>query len=192
MSGGTDRQDPDGSSEVVLRLPDDLRAAFKDPMGPVYEDAGALLADAGTPLLAVGDVVVAHLIEAGCRPAVAVVDGFTERAEIDPEVRATLGELEPDVPNPPATLTAELLRALTDALASDEPSTIVVDGEEDLATLPAVLLAPDGAGVVYGQPGEGMVLVSVDGETKRRFRDLVERLDGDHDRADSILGLDPG
>jgi len=190
MSGGRDREDPAGPTDVVLRLPDDLRAAFKDPLGSVYQDAERLLRDAGTPLLAVGDVVTAHLLEADRRPDVAVVDGYTERSEIDPEVRATLGDLEPDVSNPPATLTAGLLTALAEAVASDDRSTIAVDGEEDLATLPAVLLAPEGASVVYGQPGEGMVLVSVDRETKRRFEDLLERMDGDHDRVAALLGID--
>ena len=38
---------------------------------------------------------------------------------------------------------------------------IVVEGEEDLATLPAILYAPPGSVVVYGQPDEGSVLVKV-------------------------------
>jgi len=35
---------------------------------------------------------------------------------------------------------------------------------------------------VYGQPGEGMVAVRVDPETRARVRDLLSRMDGDHDR----------
>ncbi|ESP89204.1 rpo operon protein, partial [Candidatus Halobonum tyrrellensis G22] len=34
---------------LPLRLPDDLRSAFKEPLGPVYTDAEALLAEAGDP-----------------------------------------------------------------------------------------------------------------------------------------------
>ena len=71
---------------------------------------------------------------------------------------------------------------------ADEPRVLLVDGEEDLATLPAVLAAPDGASVVYGQPGEGMVLVTVTDAVRERFDALVDRLDGDPDRLRALCG----
>ena len=49
----------------MLRLPDDLRGAFKEPFGPVYTDAERLLSEAGRPVVAVGDVVTYHLRQAG-------------------------------------------------------------------------------------------------------------------------------
>jgi hypothetical protein len=58
------------------------------------------------------------------------------------------------------------------------PSTIVVDGEEDLAVIPLVLTARDGAVVLYGQPREGIVLRIVDSEarnTAHRFLDHFTR-----------------
>jgi uncharacterized protein (UPF0218 family) len=184
-------QGSDEASGVVLRLPHDLRAAFKEPMGPVYTDADGLLAAAGHPVVAVGDVVTYHLREAGHEPALAVVDGLTERRRTDPEVRQLVADRDPEVWNPAATLTADLLVAMRDALADHRARTLVVDGEEDLATLPAALLAPDGASVVYGQPGEGMVHLRVDAETREHVYGLVERMDGDHDRFRRLLGIDP-
>jgi uncharacterized protein (UPF0218 family) len=62
-----------------------------------------------------------------------------------------------------------------------------VDGEEDLATLPAVVAAPDGASVVYGQPDEGMVLVEVTPETRAEMRELLGRFEGDVDAALAVL-----
>jgi uncharacterized protein (UPF0218 family) len=85
------------------------------------------------------------------------------------------------VENPSGTLTDELVTALQSALER-EPSTttlLVVEGEEDLAALPAVLAVADGASVVYGQPDEGMVLVTADEPTRERVRSLLERMDGD-------------
>ena len=38
----------------------------------------------------------------------------------------------------------------------------MVDGEEDLAVIPLVIAAPDGAIVLYGQPHQGVVLRTVD------------------------------
>ena len=176
-------------SEVLLRLPEGDRAAFKEPLGPVLTDAGELLDAAGDPLVAVGDVVTAHLERAGRQPDVAVVDERTEREAVADDVAAALREPDVTVANPPATLTRGLLAALGDALRADEPRVLLVDGEEDLATLPAVLAAPDGASVVYGQPGEGMVLVRVDAETRAAARRLFDVLEGDHGAARSALGL---
>jgi hypothetical protein len=180
----------EGEADVVLRLPEELRSEFKDPLGPVFTDAEALLSRAGDPLIAVGDVVTYHLRDAGRVPDVAVVDGYTERERAAEEIRAAVLSGDDAVENPAATLSAALLAALREGIEDGEPTTIVVEGEEDLATMPAVLAAPDGAAVVYGQPGEGMVLVTVDAETRAQFGALFDRLDGDPDRARSLLGID--
>ncbi|MFC6772314.1 DUF359 domain-containing protein, partial [Halorubrum pallidum] len=49
----------------------------------------------------------------------------------------------------------------------------------------------DGASVVYGQPGEGMVRVPVTPEARDEARELFEALDGDVDAAYDALGVDP-
>jgi len=176
---------------TLLRLPAALRDAFKEPLGPVYEDAPTLLADAGRPVIAVGDVVTAHLREAGHAPAVAVVDGMTKREPVSEEVATALSDGDGRVPveNPAGTLTVELLVALREAVAAAEPSVLHVTGEEDLATLPALVLAPDGASVVYGQPDEGMVAVDAR-EARAEARDLLGQMDGDTARALAILDGD--
>ncbi|MFB6121279.1 MAG: GTP-dependent dephospho-CoA kinase family protein [Halobacteriaceae archaeon] len=164
---------------TVARLPAAVREDLREPLGPVLTDVGELLGGAGDPLIAVGDVVTYHLLDAGHRPAVALIDERTEREATTGAVAATLADLDRDVtvPNEPGTLSEELIDALADAVESPDPTVIEVDGEEDLAALPAVLLAPDGATVVYGQPGEGMVRVTVSPETKATVRDLLERFE---------------
>ena len=169
----------------MLTLPDDLRAAFKQPFGPVYADTEALLADAGTPLLAVGDVVTHHLLTAGHTPHVAVVDGRTEREPAPDAVRASLPDPDVTASNPAGTLSRDLLVALRDAVAADDPTTVGVEGEEDLAALPALYLCPAGGSVVYGQPGEGMVLAGADAAD--RARRLLARMDGDTGGVTSLL-----
>jgi uncharacterized protein (UPF0218 family) len=173
---------------VVLSLPESLRGAFKNPLGPVYTDAETLLSAVDGPVVAVGDVVTYHLLEAETTPAVAVVDERTEREAVDDAVREAVVVDDPvRVDNPAGTLTADLLTALREAVAAGDGRTLHVDGEEDLATLPAVALAPDGAAVVYGQPGEGMVAVTVDPETRAKVRDLLSQMDGDHGRLWDLL-----
>lgn len=178
------------TANVLLELPNSARHHFKDPMGAVYTAADELLAAAGDPIIAVGDVVTAHLERAGRQPDVAVVDERTEREAVSEDVKADLREPDVVVGNPAATLSRELLVALGDAIRSGAPTTILVDGEEDLAAVPALLAAPDGASVVYGQPGEGMVIVTVDEAVRERTWELWRVLDGDHDAAAGALGVD--
>lgn len=179
---------------AVVELQPDLRSELKEPMGALFTDADALLAAAGSPLIAVGDMVTYHLLAAGRTPDVALVDERTERAAVAEEVAEALADADFDrevgVANPPATLTEDLLVALAAAIRDGGTTVLDVDGEEDLATLPAILAAPDGASVVYGQPGEGMVNVVVDGEGRTGVRELFARLEGDPERALALLDVE--
>jgi uncharacterized protein (UPF0218 family) len=174
----------------VLELPDALRAELKDPVGPVYTDPAALLADAGRPLIAVGDVVTAHLLTE-TTPDVALVDGKTEREALADDRRVDRDAFDRvvHVRNPAATLSEELLAQLADALGDDAATLLVVEGEEDLAAVPAIAAAPSGASVVYGQPGEGMVLAAVDSETRAAMLEFIERMEGDPRGARRALGI---
>lgn len=177
---------------VLVELPDELRGELKDPFGPVYTEAVDLLADAGDPVIAVGDIVTYHLLQADYTPDVAIIDGKTKREAVDERIRAGIEGFDHriELENPAATLTEAMLRELGAALQGDETTVIVVtEGEEDLAALPAIVAAPEGAAVVYGQPNEGMVLATVDADLKDRLRDLLERMDGDSDAAWAALGV---
>ncbi|MEA1930525.1 MAG: GTP-dependent dephospho-CoA kinase family protein [Euryarchaeota archaeon] len=187
----------------MLRLPDSLRDAFKEPFGPVYTETEALLtavdetaaepetATSDAALVAVGDMVTYHLLEAGRQPDVAVIDGKTEREAVDEAIADALADpdgLTNRVSNPPAELSEAMLVALREAIAAAEPVTIIVDGEEDLATLPAILAAPRGSSVIYGQPGAGMVQVAVTEPQTDEARRLLGEFDGDTAAALDIIG----
>lgn len=177
---------------VVLRLPDALRGALRDPLGPVTTDTEAVVERAGSPLIAVGDIVTYRIEGTGTTPDAAFVDGRTQREAVDPAITAAIGNdcRRLAATNPAGTITESLLDAVTAAL--DGPAAVVdVDGEEDLAALPAIAAAPDGASVCYGQPDEGMVHVRVDDASRRRAVDLLARMDGDHDRLWRRLGVAP-
>ena len=183
-----DNDDVSAADDQLLVLPDDLRHELKEPMGPIETDADRLLETVDGPLIAVGDVVTYHLLEAGHRPDVALVDGRTKRSEVDEEIREAVTEgASIEVRNPPAELSVPVVRALRRALSTDNPTTILVDGEEDLVALPAIVAAPEGASVVYGQPDEGMVHVQVTDDRRTDMRDLLERFEGDTERFWELL-----
>ena len=166
-----------------MRLPDEVRPLLKRPLGQLFSDVATAverLRRLHPPkLIAVGDVVTAELLEAGLKPDVAVVDMMVMRSPADEKTKRAIENFEAaivKVKNPAGTITQELREALETARS---PLKIVVDGEEDLATLPAVLLAPLSSVVVYGQPGEGLVLVEVTEQKKREFEELLNRFKAD-------------
>lgn len=175
------------TSEVIVRLPTGLRGELKEPFGPVYTDAEELLADAGEPLVAVGDVVTFHLEATGREPDVMVVDEMTKRSAVDESIKNELGDPDVVVENPAGTLTEEMIVALREAIKADGPTRILVEGEEDLVALPAICLVPIDGSVVYGQPDEGMVLVRVNEEVRSRVRSIIEQMDGDPDKVFRVL-----
>jgi uncharacterized protein (UPF0218 family) len=175
--------------DVLLELPDSLRGELKEPMGQIYTETAALLSDAGEPLVAVGDMVTYHLLEAGRVPDLALVDEQTKRSAVGSEVTDAITGFDRrvEVENPAGTLTRELFAAMRAGIESDETTLVHVDGEEDLAALPAVLMLPETASVVYGQPDEGMVLVGPDAAVRERVRSLLSRMDGKSDAVERLL-----
>ncbi len=163
----------------MLELPDELRPLLKRPLGQLFSSVATAIERLRqlrpTRLIAVGDIVTAELIEAGLKPDVAVVDFLVMRSPIDKKTRRTIDSFDVKivrVKNPAGTITQELRTALDEA---KPPLKIIVEGEEDLATLPAVLSAPPGSVVVYGQPNEGIVIVEVTEPKRREFEMLLEQ-----------------
>ena len=119
-----------------------------------------------------GDVVTHNLQRKGITPDVAIIDGFTMRVPCSKQP-CLMGRCI-RVKNPAGTLTEDLIDAVNKAIAHP-PVTIVVDGEEDLAVIPVVMAAPQGAIVLYGQPHKGVVLRRVTPEAKLVARQFLER-----------------
>ncbi|MCU0632935.1 MAG: GTP-dependent dephospho-CoA kinase family protein [Methanolinea sp.] len=156
----------------MLRLPEDQRYLFQSPFGTLVPEITDLSSELpGRRLYTVGDVVTRNVLAMGLLPEVAVVDGHTMRAPCDrtpPLVFPAVYHAE----NPPGTITRVLVEALRKAIASP-PALIIVEGEEDLAVIPLVLEAPEGGWVLYGQPGEGVVIREIDEEARKKAETLL-------------------
>jgi len=170
----------------TLLLPEELRLLLKNPLGRLCKGDGIECIEKmrdeleqARKVASVGDMSTFYLLKSGIIPDLAVVDNKTKRSQIPDHV---LQSLEHDsyksikVKNPPATLTRELVDLIGDSLAGEERVKIVVEGEEDLATLPAILYAPTGSVVIYGQPDEGSVLVKVTPEMKEYIGELLKKM----------------
>jgi hypothetical protein len=159
----------------MRRLPEELRPLLRRPLGRLFQDVDQALQAIGKPklLASVGDVVTSELIKKGITPDLAVVDHRVMREPIPEEMKAMLKwpTKTVKVRNPPGTLADELI----EALKLPTPLRIEVEGEEDLATLACGMLLPEGAVVLYGQPGEGVVAVEVTAQKRKEFLRLFEK-----------------
>ena len=112
----------------------------------------------------------------GAKPVLSVYDGFTERREMTDFARLVEDEPRIDVVNPAGRISAGLAEALRRGIGG-ETALVRVDGEEDLAVLPCLVMAPEGSRIVYGMPGRCMMEIAVDGESRGRAEELLSRME---------------
>lgn len=156
----------------MLVLPEDKRHYFKSPFGRLSPSVRDVIPGLGNRIIySVGDVVTYYLIQNGIIPDVAVIDGHTMRepCKFSPAVFSRRMHAR----NPPGTLTREMVQALHDAVNKEPPVLIIVEGEEDLAVIPLVICSPEGAVILYGQPGEGVVVCEVDWKARKKAKELL-------------------
>jgi len=81
--------------------------------------------------------------------------------------------------NKAGTISVEVMSAFKSALKNylktGNKQLIIIDGEEDLTVLPAILLAPLDSLVLYGQMGLGVVAVSVTEEKKKEVKEILRK-----------------
>jgi uncharacterized protein (UPF0218 family) len=115
----------------------------------------------------VGDVTTQNLQKSGLIPHLGIIDHVVERNQVTgkPVDYSIYDYVTLNVENPAGVITDELEETIKKALQLVKGGfrvIIMVEGEEDLATLPCILMAPSGSLVLYGQPGEGLVVCEVD------------------------------
>jgi GTP-dependent dephospho-CoA kinase len=121
----------------------------------------------------VGDIVSRETFATGIPVNLRIVDQMTLRKSIIPiEINA---ERTYRVKNPAGVITREAWDAIKNALTQRE-ALILVDGEEDLLAIPAILESPENAFIVYGQPSQGLVVVAASGEIKNETREIMNRM----------------
>jgi len=171
---------------LAYRLTSALRDRLKTPFGKLYRGKGEgrlrdIVKGLGNPtkVISIGDVTTYYLLKAGIIPDMCIVDDLTMRLPVDHEVREGTAHWSFEdvrVKNPPGVITRELIDAIRTNMDSDKPVRIFVEGEEDLAVIPACEYAPVGSVVLYGQPDEGVVAVTVTEEKKRETLSLMEQM----------------
>lgn len=167
-------------------LPDNMRQEMRKQYGILYSGNGIkiteqILNDIGQPpkIITIGDITTFNVLGCGRIPDIAVVDEKTQRqaasGNIIKGIRHTNFKTL-HVKNPPGYVTQDLISALSEAVYSRVPVQIMVDGEEDLAALPAIVLAPLSSVVIYGFPDKGAIMVRITSEIKNQICTILARM----------------
>jgi len=172
------------ASKQTLSLTPRLRQELKNPLGILLRGTpeqtmrqliDLVLKEKPECVISVGDMVSQNMLKHGIQPKIIIIDNKVMREKSEP-IKTTVSKLV-SVKNLAGTLTPETWMVINRALEQKQPTQVLVEGEEDLLALVAVLEAPEGSLVVYGQPHEGVVVVTADKETKERVQKVVDSME---------------
>ncbi|MCL2115967.1 MAG: GTP-dependent dephospho-CoA kinase family protein [Methanobrevibacter sp.] len=160
----------------MLKLEENLRSEFKKPLGKLYSSFDDAINDIEIAkfLISVGDATLKNLLAKDLYPNISIIDNLIQRKNHNYKINYTDNILR--AKNPPGTITKDLWETIEEAFNNSinvKNQLIIVDGEEDLAVLPCIIMAPNESVVLYGQPNEGLVFVDVD-SVKNKADELVK------------------
>ena len=168
---------------VVYAITPELLEKFRQPFGVLLrgtfsetmKQLSAIVSkEKPSKVVSVGDTVSRNLHEQGIRTQLSITDNKSLRKRVKPATFPAQKVFR--TRNPQGMITAEAIATVQEGLQANEDAHVIVDGEEDLLTLIAVLYAPEDALVVYGQPHEGIVVVKVTAEKKAEAQALLEAM----------------
>ena len=167
----------------ILVLTPKLRRKLKEPLGILIEGSfeetsreisRIVCRKKPVKLIAVGDQVSKNMLEHGIPLDVSIIDQRIMRKVTSPVNFKAENVFR--TRNPAGTITDESWKTIKRAINCSGKSKVIVDGEEDLLTLVAVLSAPDGSIVIYGQPKRGVVIIEVNERMKQRFQEIIKEM----------------
>ena len=162
----------------MLILKKESRKKFKKPFGKIYHSVNdinkSIFED--NLIISIGDETTNNLLNAELIPKISIIDNTIKRKASRHKIE--YNALTLNTINPPGTITQDLWITIKKAFSISDKSNIliVVDGEEDLAVIPCVLMAPKSSIILYGQPGEGLVLVEAD-KVKEKAKELLDNFE---------------
>jgi len=164
-----------------LHLSNDLRDQLKTPLGNLIRDNDPNKENIikkksiESIIITVGDRTTENLLQLGVKPQIQIVDGLEKRSKravpTDDKTNTKLF-----CKNPPGEITDESMKVIQEAFSSEPPVRILVDGEEDLLVIPVCMYAPENSVVMYGQPNEGLVIVTVTPEIRAKVQKILDTM----------------
>lgn len=179
-------------TEGKLILPDHLRAGLQKPLGRVLQDGDirfSVVSRRDQIIIAVGDVTTQKIFSFGVQPSLAIIDLHAERRPFQTfeQFKFPRKYRRINVISGPGYISESAVIAIKQwATAVRSRTVIVVSGEEDLLAIPAIIHAPAGSTLYYGQPkgalwdcgpdcDGGLVEVTVTAQKQQEARSLLDQ-----------------
>lgn len=175
-------RDGEIDNDGKMVLPDKLRKELKKPLGEVIvrdvDIRDHVRKNITHTLITVGDVATKRLLDMSIMPSLAIIDLRVGRKPFQPLeaynfpkdvkiVRVVSG---------PGYISKEAIEAVkTWSNERYYNQVIVVEGEEDLMVLPAVVYASEKTIIYYGQPKEGIVMIQVTDKKREEIQAIMDQ-----------------
>ena len=160
-------------------LKPEMAQELKQTNSEIYVKSPKFLHDSKF-IATIGDICTIRIIKEIRIPDLIIVDYKTKRnISLNPEQTNILENINCrtiEISNEAGTISEELYCEIEKSIFEGKKTKIIVNGEEDLATLPVIKHCQIGAKVIYGMPDKGMVVVDVNQQTKERANKLLERM----------------
>ena len=168
---------------VTLNLTEAQRLLLKRPLGDLVvgdtEECArklkeVIVKEKPPRVILVGDTVSRNALQMGLAANVMIIDSQEKRGKAVPfrlSVEHTF-----QTQNPAGKINSEAWGVVSEAIRVGD-SAVIVEGEEDLLTLVAILSSPDRSIVVYGQPDEGIVIVRVTEKKKEEINRIIDGME---------------
>lgn len=158
-----------------MEISKSTRKKLKKPLGRLCNDFSRIKRlSKDCKIISVGDMCTLALLQIGIRPHLAVFDFRCKREDISENHKTILKRAFPGMQrmkNPKGTISKKILEEAHGLISKG--GAILVEGEEDLTALAFIKEAEKDDVVVYGQPGEGVVVVEINKEIKEKARRLL-------------------
>ena len=118
--------------------------------------------------IVVGDSSLETFIKNNWQYDLGIFDKKRQRKDFQSDILDTLKNIE-KVSNTAGKIEAQTVTILKSCIQNNSCKHVLVDGEEDLLAVAAILLLPLGSYVYYGQPNQGMVECVVSEKVKEHF-----------------------
>ncbi len=159
----------------TITISEKQRLLLAQAQGPIVDQPSFLSTADSSPekVILVGDSTIEKFITNNWPFQLGIFDRQIERKP----VQGVTSRINPDkaIKNPAGSITPELAQSIQELLRSTSanPKYLYVQGEEDLAAIPAVMLAPLGSMVYYGQPKVGLVEICVSEKQKMNINSTI-------------------
>jgi len=163
-------------------LPKNLRDLLREPIGLLVDEKKLveILKDEKY-IVSVGDQVTYTLLKYDIKPFMGIVDYKTRRGSCSDDVKKLIksfGRKTFVVRNPSGCISDDLWSVIKYAFEDLKSGDILieVEGEEDLASLAVIYMAPSVVTIIYGLPDRGVLVVKPTSEVKQKIKKILDEM----------------